>query len=381
MSINELQDDLAKQLQSLKEQQQYRTLKIATGIDFSSNDYLGLSQDDDFLNFVRLAIAENERSLAAPAARLLSGTTKLHVELEQQLATFKGTEKALLLPSGYQANMALLTSLVRPHDRVLSDEQNHASLIDAIRLTGCKKLIYPHLDTRALKNSLEQPYHDGRTFMVTESLFSMDGDMADLAMYADLAARHGAYLIVDDAHSTGVYGATRGSGLLEHFQIENRVTAVVFTLGKALGFSGGCIGASNTVIDYVINCARPFIFTTAQPPLLLIAIQCALEWTQKYPELRARVLFLADLFRKRMKHAGINTLQSCGPIVPVVVSTNERALHLANVLQEQGFDARAIRPPTVAENSSRVRICIHANHTEKNLEQLAHVIINTVKSL
>lgn len=378
--MKHLREEWEDRLKKLQAEGLYRRMSLPGGLDFSSNDYLGLSRDARFqLAFLeRLQESAGKSALAAPASRLLRGNTAHHEAVEAQLARFKGTASALLFPSGYQANVGLLSALIDPEDRVLSDEQNHASIIDGLRLSRCKKMIFPHLDWQALERSLAQP-SSGRTFVVTESLFSMDGDLAPLDRYAELADKYGAYLIVDDAHATGVFGRERGSGLTEQFAVERQATAIVSTLGKAFGLFGAFVAGSDLLIDYLTNRCRAFIFSTAVPPLLLFGIETALDHLSAHPSLRERVCARADRLRRRLGEAGMNTLRSCGPIVPVVLGSNERALQIAEQLQQQGFDVRAIRPPTVAAGTARLRISVHADHSEEDIDKLAEALIQCVQ--
>ena len=310
----------------------------------------------------------------------MSSNTPRHQALEQRLSGFKGTEAALVFPTGYQTNLGVLTTLVGSRDRVLSDAQNHASIIDGLRLSGCQKIVFPHLDSAAVEEALIQPHPEGKTFLVTESLFSMDGDVAPLETYAELAEKNEAYLIVDDAHAVGVFGDERGSGLTESCGVEERALAIVSTFGKAFGLFGAFVAGPQLLIDYLINRCRSFIFTTAVPPLLLYGVEAGLDLLDAEPERRKRVCLLADQLRQRFKEAGLDTLQSAGPIVPVVLGKSERALAVAQHLQEKGLDVRAIRPPTVAPGTARLRISVHADHTEQQIDQLAAAVEKAVKS-
>lgn len=378
--MKELLEELNRRLAALRREELYRELHPAAGVDFSSNDYLGLSRHPALRQRVlgRLAEEETHAPLASPASRLLRGNTPVHEALEARLARFKGTESALLFPTGYQANVGLLTALIGPRDRALSDEQNHASLIDGLRLARCQKVVVPHLDLGAMEEALATPHPGGRTFLVTESLFSMDGDIAPLDRYADLAHRYGAALMVDDAHATGVFGRERGSGLAEHFGVERRAVAIVSTFGKALGLAGAFVACPRVVAEYLVNRCRSFIFTTAPPPLLLYAIEAAVDLVEEEPWHRERVLALADLLRREFRRHGFPTLASAGPIVPVVLGENRRALAVAEILRERGFDVRAIRPPSVAPGTARLRISVHADHTEEEILGLVEALVEAV---
>jgi 8-amino-7-oxononanoate synthase len=392
-------DELRRRLAEIERQDLGRSLRQPGGRDFCSNDYLGLARDAALRRTLldRLAALPADEPLGAPASRLLRGHTALHERVERRLAAFKGTEAALLFPSGYQANLGLLTAIVGPADRVISDAQNHASLIDALRLARCRTVVVPHLDLAAVARELARtppaaasarepartshsaPAAEGRTFIVVESLFSMDGDVAPLDRYAELAARHGAELVVDDAHATGLFGAARGSGLCELFGVERRAAAIVSTLGKALGLAGAFVAGPRALIDYLINRCRPFIYTTAVPPLLLYAAEAALDRLQAEPERRARVLALAGRLRQQLRRRGIDCPPGAGPIVPVILGGNRRALAAAERLAAAGFDVRAIRPPSVLPGSARLRISVHADHTEAEIDELAQATALAVR--
>jgi 8-amino-7-oxononanoate synthase len=370
-----LLDELAQRLAALRTQSLERRLVPASGRDFSSNDYLGLASDPVLRRLLRSRISElgDDVELFAPASRLLRGHTAAHARIEARLAALKGTEAALLLPSGYQANLALITALVGREDRVVSDALNHASLIDAIRLSGCCRVVVPHRDAVAIERALATPHPDGRTFLVTESLFSMDGDIAPLDTLAALAARHRAELIVDDAHATGVYGAT-GGGLCEAFGVQRRVTAIVSTLGKAFALGGGFIAAPRGIIDYLVQRSRPFVFSTAISPLLVEAVDVVLDHCAAHPERRQGVLALAVGLRSELRYRGVNVPPGEGPIVPVMVGASERAVEVAASIARRGFDVRAIRPPTVPEGTARLRLSVHADHGATELAELATLV-------
>jgi 8-amino-7-oxononanoate synthase len=374
--------ELAARLAELADQGLARSLRPAAGLDFSSNDYLGLARDPGLRAalLARLSALPPGEPLGAPASRLLRGHTNLHADLERRLAAWKGTEAALLFASGYQANVGLLTALVGPEDRALSDAANHASLIDGLRLAGCRRVVFPHLDLAAVARELERPHPEGRTWLVTESLFSMDGDLAPLDRYAELAARHGAELIVDDAHATGLFGAARGSGLCEELGVERRVAAVVSTLGKAAGLAGAFVAGPKVLVDYLVNRCRPFVFTTAPPPLLLHAIDLALDRMAAEPWRRRRALALAERLRRRLAALGVLGMLGGrrpgggGPIVPLWLGDNRRALAAAERLAALGFDVRAIRPPTVPLGTARLRVSVHADHSEAEIDALAEAL-------
>jgi len=348
---------------------------IDPGIDFASNDYLGIAGDPAARGAVaarvRAALDTGEMPLA-PAARLLRGTLPAHLRLEERLARFKGAEAALLFPSGYQANVGLLTALLSPADRAISDRHNHASIIDGLRLAGCRKVVVPHLDLDALAAALGEE-HDGRTVVVVESLYGMDGQLAPLPEIAALCRRSGADLVVDEAHATGLFGA-RGSGWVEACGVEGEVAAVVTTFGKALGAGGACVTGSRTLVDFLVNTCRPFLFTTATPPLLLWAVEAGLEIVATEPWRRARALALAARLRGHLAAQGFEGLGGDGPVVPLVLGDNERAIRVAAAVRSRGFDVRAVRPPTVPPGTARLRLSVHADRTEAEVDALAAAV-------
>ncbi|KAB2966569.1 MAG: aminotransferase class I/II-fold pyridoxal phosphate-dependent enzyme, partial [Thermoanaerobaculia bacterium] len=283
---------LASELGRLDSAGLRRRLSPPAGVDFSSNDYLSLAADAEFAGEVtgRLArAAEAGEALFAPASRLLRGHLPVHERLEERIARFKGAEAALLLPSGWQANAALLGGLLRPGDRVLSDERNHASLIDGLRAVRCERLVVPHLDLEAYARELAAPRPSGELFVVVESLFSMDGDLAPLPDLARLCLRHDASLIVDEAHATGLYGDARGSGWIEACGVEGGVFASITTFGKALAVQGAALAGPRRLIDLLISRARPLVFSTALSPLLALAVEAALDVVLREPARRHRV--------------------------------------------------------------------------------------------
>ena len=374
--MKSIHQEIELRLEQTYTQGLYRSLNPPQGIDFCSNDYLGLSTDPHFRTALLNKLdTEKHFHLSSPSSRLLRGHTLWHQNTEKQLSSFKGTESSLLFPTGYQANLGLLTTLLKPQDRVLSDIQNHASIIDGLRLSGCHKIIFSHLDIKNIEQILSTPYQEGRTFLITESLFSMDGDIAPLDHYSQMVEEYGAHLIVDDAHATGIFGKSRGSGLCEHFGIEKQVLAIVSTLGKAFGLFGSFVSGSQILIDLLINHCRPFIFTTSVPPFLLAGIEVALDILNKNSGRRDKLLLLANRLRCQLRKEGLDTLQSVGPIVPVIIGKNDQAVEVANHLQKEGFDVRAIRPPTVAPKTARLRISVHADHSEKTIDKLATALL------
>lgn len=367
--------ELEAEIAGLEQQGLGRRLEPRTGLDFSSNDYLGFANDPEFAQRVRLATERLGVRLGAAASRLLGGTTELHLELEAHLARWKGHDAALLFPSGYQANVGLISALIRPEDRVLSDAKNHASIIDGLRLARPRqKIVFPHLDLATIEFELRHNYPGGRTYLITEALFSMDGDLAPLKLYAELAERYGAYLIVDEAHAAGLYGA-RGSGWVEHLGLERRVLATTTTMGKSLALAGAFVSGPRTLINYLVQRARPLMYSTAWPPLFLVALETALHRLLAEPTRGIHAIELAVQLRRRLRDAGLDVRGDQSPIVPWVIGDEREALRVAGAVSAAGFDVRAVRPPTVPPKESRIRLSVHADHTEPQIAALAQAIL------
>jgi 8-amino-7-oxononanoate synthase len=365
-------DRLRAGLETREEQGLLRTLEPAHGVDFASNDYLGLARDPRMLDAMRSYLEHGDAG--APASRLLRGNHPEHVEAEAAFARFKGTEAALFFSSGFQANVGMLTGLICRHDRVLTDRLNHASLIDGLRLTRAERVVFPHLDLDFLDRKLREPHEIGRTFVVVESLFSMDGDIAPLDEIAALSDQHNALLIVDEAHATGVFG-DKGSGLVEQFGVGDKVLATTATCGKALGLAGAFVCASQTVIDHLVNHARSFIYSTAPIPVLAHGIRKAIELIAAEPEPRARVIEVSKRIRTRLSSAEIPVSMEDSPVLSVVLSDRHEALEVSDRLRQRNLDVRALRPPTVPVGTSRLRISLHSRHTDAEIDGLADALI------
>jgi 8-amino-7-oxononanoate synthase len=365
---------IRERLDGIREGRLERSLRPPSGLDFSSNDYLGLSRHP---RVVQAMIAAIEREgVGSTGSRLLRGEREAFAEIERRFALFKGAERALYFSSGYLANLAVLTTFAEGGDVILSDSRNHASLIDAGRLSSAKRIVFPHKDVGALAQLLSRPPSSGHTFVVTESLFSMDGDVPPLAEYADLCRRHGATLVVDEAHAVGIYG-TRGSGLLEEHDehgVDREGCISINTAGKALGVSGAFVAGPAWAIDYLIQRARPFIFTTASPPAVAAAIGASLDVIAAEPDLRSRLMDRVKRLRAGMAALGLPVSASFSQIVPVIVGGNERAVDAAASLQAQGFDVRAIRPPSVAPGTARLRISVNVTLTDEAVDSFVRAL-------
>src|SRR5215467_12651063 len=407
---NSILNELRTGLLSLERASQRRSLLRPAGVNLCSNDYLGLAQSEE----LRAAIVEAVRHaeyVSGTGSRLLSGHFAIWDELENEFAEFTGMESALYFGSGYAANVGLLTALLGKNDLVLSDELNHASIIDGIRLSGARKEIYAHRDLNALEDALRG--HVGercRKIVVTESVFSMDGDIADVAGTVELAERYGASVIVDEAHGTAVHGPG-GGGIVASAGLQKNVLAVLHTCGKALASAGAFVCGSPVLREYLINHARTFIFSTAMPPYMAEQVRAALRIARGMDEERQELLANAARLcaalhsrdaeagghrkdRREVSHIhkptdssqgiGKATASACSvrndgfwgrresestdrgdpqpwghsQIVPVIVGANEEALSAAEFLQGEGFAVRAIRPPTVAAGKARLRFSL-----------------------
>jgi len=326
------------------------------------------------------AIARTER-VGSTGSRLLSGNSREWEELESSFAEFAGTEAALYFGSGYAANIGLLSCLAKPGDVIFSDALNHASLIDGIRLSGAAKVVYPHADLQFLERALrEHADAAGCRFIVTESVFSMEGDVAPLNALLDLARKYGAELILDEAHATGVCGP-QGRGVASEHGCEREVLAILHTCGKALASAGAFVCGGDTLKSYLVNRARTFVFSTAMPPYLAGQIQAALNLAREAEGERSHLRAIASVLRNELTRVGLNCGASTTHIVPVTLGTNEMALHVASELQRSGFAVKAIRPPTVAPGTARIRISLTSKIAMEDVQNLVAVIEAACKSL
>ncbi|HKY20762.1 MAG TPA: 8-amino-7-oxononanoate synthase [Vicinamibacterales bacterium] len=357
---------LAATLSELRGAGLLRQMRLPGGIDLVSNDYLGLADHPHLAHAMRAAL--EHVPAGSGGSRLLRGHHDIFERIEERLAAFSGTDSALLFGSGYAANIGLLQAIVLPDDLVVSDERNHASLIDGIRLTKARTVVYPHQDLQALETALRMPRR-GRAIVMTESVFSMDGDRTPLATLSELVERHGGVLVVDEAHATGLYGA-RGSGCVEELGLRDRVIATIHTGGKALGSGGAWVAGSRALYDVMVNRARSFIFSTAPLPVVAAALGAGLELVQQEPQRRADVHRKAALLRRAL--SGQNILAGGdSPIVPVIAGSNEAALALQSGLMAAGFDVRAIRPPSVAPGTARLRVTVRYPVSDDDLGRFA----------
>jgi len=370
---SEFQKPILSELESgllqLEAKSQRRSLQRIAGVNLCSNDYLGLSQSTLLREEIAEAVRRAER-VGGTGSRLLSGHFEEWEELEKEFAEFAGTEAALYFGSGYAANLGLLTSLLGKEDLVFSDELNHASIIDGIRLSGARKVIYPHGDLDALEAALRA--HEAeicRKIVVTETVFSMDGDIADVGAIVVLAGRFGASVIVDEAHATAVHGPG-GRGIAAATNNTDNVLAVLHTCGKALASAGAFVCGGAVLKEHLVNHARTFIFSTAMPPYMAGQIRAALRLARGMDAQREKLLATAKQFSGAMRSEGWDTSGTGSQIVPAIVGSNEDALDAAEFLQGEGFAVRAIRPPTVPEGKARLRFSLTSLIEQNELKRL-----------
>jgi 8-amino-7-oxononanoate synthase len=384
--------DFKPELQAIRDAGLYRRLRrmdssasrIVTveGRDLlmcASNNYIGLADDPRLQEAAIRAI--RDYGTGSGGSRLTTGNTALHEQLEQDIAALKGAEAALLFNTGYMANVAALTTLVTAGDLILSDALNHASLIDGARLSRAEVQVYKHVDMNDLEAKLVSAKGQYRRILIiTDGVFSMDGNIAPLPQICDLAEAYGADIMVDDAHATGVLGP-KGAGTVDHFGLHGRVAVQMGTLSKALGAEGGYIAGSRDLIDFLLNRARPFIFSTAQSPAVIGAAQEAVRIVREEPERRQHLLKMASDLRKRLLAANFEVLPSETPILGVVIGEAEAAVRFAKQLEAEGIFAPAIRPPTVPSGTSRIRLTLTALHTPDDIKRIVDAFIKARTTL
>ena len=342
-----------------------------SAINFSSNDYLGLTRDERLREAAIEAI--RQYGTGSTASRLVCGTNALTQSLEASVAAFKHAEAALVFNSGYQANVSILQAILEAGDWVFCDKLNHASLMDGCLLSGARWSRYRHLDLQHLEDRLKKAPAQAKKWIVTDSVFSMDGDYPDLAALVEITERHGALVMVDEAHATGLYGATRNSGLVEQFGLSDRIALQMGTFSKALGGAGAYVAGSRLMVDTLTNKARGFIYSTAQPPAVIGTALKAVEVVQQDPGPKQRLWENVACFERLAKEAGLASrlslpLQSA--IVPVLIGDDRKTLQVSQTLLDAGYFAQGIRPPTVPPGTARLRIALSAAHTQPQLHGL-----------
>lgn len=370
---------IAAELQEIKRQGLYRQLRHVEGeqgptifldgqevLNLSSNNYLGLANHPAIRAAAKEAI--DRYACGSGASRLISGNMTLHLELEESIAKLKGAEAALVFNSGFQANVGLLSTLVGEGDVIFSDALNHASIIDGCRLSRAEALIYPHCDLDRLESDLRKTQKNSKKLIVTETVFSMDGDIAPVREIADLAARFGAVVMVDEAHATGVFGPN-GGGIVEEMGLVGQVLIQMGTLGKALGGFGAYVAGSRNLRDLLINRCRSFIFTTSLPPVVIAMAIAAIDIIKKEPQRRRALRDNSRTLREGLERMGFSLGRSGSQILPLMVGDSAKCMILAERLLQNGVFAQGIRPPSVPPGTSRLRIVPMATHTREQMEQ------------
>jgi glycine C-acetyltransferase len=390
--MNKLQGFLTDELHGLRErgvfirprvlETEQRATVVMDGrevITLSSNNYLGLTVHPKLRQAAREAI--DRYGVGSGAVRTIAGTMTLHNELEQKLARFKHTEASLTMQSGYATNLGVISALMQENDLIVSDELNHASIIDGIRLCRAPRKIFRHKDMTDLRRVLEEARSvTGKVMVVSDGVFSMDGDIAPLPAIVALAEEYGAFVMVDDAHSSGVLGKN-GRGSVSHFELDGHVALQIGTLSKGIGALGGYVACSQDMRDYLLNRARPILFSTSHPPSVVATCIAALDILESDTSLVERLWENTSFFKKGLSQLGFQTGQSETPITPVIVGEGARAVQLSSRLFAEGVFAQAIVYPTVAVDKCRVRTIVTALHTNAELSRALDVFARVGREL
>ena len=352
-----------------------RGLNVYTGKDFISNDYLGLTADLSFHKVLKEAVSQFDGNIAGSGgSRLLGGHQRFYDEVEEHLASFSQAESALFFSSGYQANVSLLSCLAGERDVFISDENNHASLIDGMRLSKGKKIIYKHNDMEHLSVLLKECQGQYKNiFIICESIYSMEGEAAPLQAIGNLVKEYDAKWVVDESHATGLFGKD-GSGLINELGLRDRVLCTVHTAGKALGVAGAWVAGSKLLKEYLINFSRGFIFSTAPSPIQFLFVDKSINYLAKVLERGKAVLQYSHDMREKLKKkfvdCPVKILGENSPIIPVVLGSNEKVVEVSAGLREKGFAVGGVRYPTVPQGSARLRISMNYNNIGKTSEDL-----------
>ena len=369
---------LSTELESLKQQGLYRKLRVLEGeqkpkstfdhrqvVNLSSNNYLGLTTHP----LLRERAREATRTLGvgSGSVRSIAGTMDIHMELERRLADFKKTEAVVVFQSGFAANAGTVAAVLSKEDVVISDELNHASIIDGCRLSRAAIKVFPHKDAAAARKVVSELPAAQRKLLITDGVFSMDGDLGALPQLCDIAEEFGCIMMVDDAHASGVFGRN-GRGTIDHFGVHGRVDIQVGTLSKAVGALGGYVAGSRALIDFLYHRARPFLFSTSHPPAVAAACIAALDVLEQEPQIIDRLWENTRFFKTGLQTLGFNTGSSESPITPVIVGDGALAMKLSDRLFQEGVFAQGIAFPTVARDKARVRTIVTATHTRDELQ-------------
>ena len=347
-------------------------------INLSSNNYLGLTTHPKLREAALRAVTE--LGVGSGSVRTIAGTMELHMELERRIAAFKKTEAAVVFQSGFAANAGTVAAVLGKEDLILSDELNHASIIDGARLSRATIRVFPHRDVEALRKLLEETAEVKRRLVITDGVFSMDGDIAPMPGITAMAREHGAIMMVDDAHASGVLGKA-GRGTVDHFGLHGQVDIQVGTLSKAIGVLGGYVCGSKTLIEYLYHRARPFLFSTSHPPAVAAACLAAFDVLESEPELIARLWSNTERFKKGLVRTGFDTGTSETPITPILVGDAELAMKFSDRLFERGVFAQGIGYPTVAKGKARLRTIVTATHTPEELDRALSTLEEVGRSL
>lgn len=374
---------LQQELQGLRDKGLFRDMKRIDSMQgpvvrikdkdvvlFSSNNYLGLASHPEVINAQIKAV--EEFGAGSCASRLISGNTILYEKLERETADFKECEASIVFPTGYMANVGTISALAQEKDLILSDKLNHASIIDGARLNKATLRIYPHKNIRRLKELLDKGGSFRRRIIVTDGIFSMDGDIAPLPELVEIAQRFDAILMVDDAHATGVLGEN-GKGTAEHFGIQKGIDVQMGTFSKALGNLGGFIAGSKSLIAYIRNKSRSFIYSTALPPAILGGCIKAIEIIKREPMLRKKLFYNVKRFREALLNLDFDIMDSDTQIIPVCIKDADLTMKSAEFLLKNGVFAPGIRPPTVPKNKCRIRLSLMATHTKDHIDKAIDV--------
>jgi len=369
---------LSAELASLRDQGLYRRLRVLDGeqrahtsvdhrsvVNLSSNNYLGLTTHPRLRERAGEALAA--LGVGTGSVRSIAGTMAIHMELERRLAAFKNTEAAVVFQSGFAANAGTVASVLTKDDAIVSDELNHASIIDGARLSRATIKVFPHRDVAAARRILEELPRGQRTLLITDGVFSMDGDLGALAGLCDLADAFGSIMMVDDAHASGVFGR-EGRGTVDHFGLHGRVDIQVGTLSKAIGALGGYVAGSRALIEFLYHRARPFLFSTSHPPSVAATCIAAIDVLESEPQWIARLWENTRFFKAGLQTLGFDTGVSESPITPVIVGEAALAMKFSDRLFEEGVFAQGIGFPTVARGRARVRTIVTATHTQDELQ-------------
>ena len=369
---------LGKELDSLREQKLFRQLRIlddeqkahttvdhTSVVNLSSNNYLGLTTHPKLRQAALKAI---ERfGVGTGSVRTIAGTMEIHMELERRLAEFKKVEKVVVFQSGFTANAGTVSAILTKEDVVISDELNHASIIDGCRLSRATIKVFPHKDVDAARKIIKDLPAAQRKLLITDGVFSMDGDLGPLPALCELAEETGCIMMVDDAHASGVFGKN-GRGTVDHFDMHGRVDIQVGTLSKAIGALGGYVAGNTNLIEFLYHRARPFLFSTSHPPSVVLACRAALDVLMDEPEIIERLWDNTRFFKEGLQRLGFNTGLSESPITPVIAGEGSKAMELSDKLFARGVFAQGIAFPTVARDKARVRTIVTATHTREDLQ-------------